>query len=150
MFDIGFFELLVVALVGLFVIGPEKLPHTIKVVALWIGRIKRSIIDTRREIEEQLGADEIRRELHNEQVMRNWDKMKEVREELEAKINALGQLPATEPPPAVPPPVIVPAEPVASDETSGDSTVPPEASVAPATATEPLPSPAEPAKPSHT
>ena len=91
MFDMGFFELLVIALVGLFVIGPERLPHTIRTCALWFGRIKRSILETRREIEQQLGADDIRRELHNEQVLRNWEKMKDVRAELEAKINNLSQ-----------------------------------------------------------
>lgn len=90
MFDISFFELIVVAAVGLFVIGPERLPHTIRTGALWIGRIKRSILDTRREIEQQLGADEIRRELQNEQVLRNLEKMKDTRSELEAKIRNLG------------------------------------------------------------
>lgn len=90
MFDIGFFELLIIAVVGLFVIGPEKLPHTIRVCALWIGRVKRSIVDTRREIEQQLGADEIRRELQNEQVLKNLEKMKDTRAELEAKIRNLG------------------------------------------------------------
>lgn len=87
MFDIGFFELLVIAAVGLFVIGPEKLPETIRTCALWIGRIKRNLLETRHEIEQQLGADEIRRALHNEQVMRNLEKMQDTRSELEARIN---------------------------------------------------------------
>lgn len=86
MFDIGFLELMITALVGLFIIGPERLPHTIKTGALWIGRIKRNLMETRTEIEKQLGADEIRRELQNEQVMRNLEKMKDSRLELEAKI----------------------------------------------------------------
>ena len=90
MFDIGFFELLIIAIVGLFVIGPERLPATIRVCGLWIGRIKRSITETRREIEQQLGADEIRRELQNEQVLKNLEKMKDTRAELEAKIRNLG------------------------------------------------------------
>lgn len=90
MFDIGFFELLVIGAVGLFVIGPERLPSTIRTCALWIGRVKRSILETRREIEQQLGADEIRRELQNEQVLRNLEKMKDTRAELEAKIRNLG------------------------------------------------------------
>ncbi len=87
MFDIGFMELLVCLLVGLFVIGPERLPTTLRTIALWVGRIKRSLLETRREIEQQLGADEIRRELHNEQVMREWEKMQELRKDLEGKLN---------------------------------------------------------------
>lgn len=86
MFDIGFFELIIIAMVGLFVIGPERLPETIKTVALWVGRIKRNILETRTEIEQQLGADEIRRQLQNEQVLHNLEKMKDTRRELEDKI----------------------------------------------------------------
>ncbi len=69
MFDIGFFELLLIAVVGLVVIGPERLPSTIRTIALYWGRIRRSVRDTRQEIEQQIGADDIRRQLHNEEVM---------------------------------------------------------------------------------
>jgi sec-independent protein translocase protein TatB len=88
-FDISFFELLVVGIVGLIVIGPERLPGTIRTCALWVGRIKRNLLDTRRELEKQIGADEIRRELHNEQVLHNLEKMKDTRLELEERIRKL-------------------------------------------------------------
>lgn len=87
MFDIGFFELLIVAVVGLLVIGPERLPVAVRTCGLWIGRIKRSLTETRREIEQQLGADEIRRELRNEEIMRNLERMKETRMEIEQRIH---------------------------------------------------------------
>lgn len=89
MFDIGFFELLIIGVVGLIVIGPEKLPSTIRTCALWIGRIKRSITETRAEVEKQLGADEIRRELHNEQVLRNLERMSDAHKDLRDKIQSL-------------------------------------------------------------
>lgn len=76
MFDIGFFELMIIALIGLILIGPERLPETVRTISLYIGRFKRSLRETRREIELQLGADEIRRELHNEEVMRNLEKLR--------------------------------------------------------------------------
>lgn len=69
MFDIGFTELVLIAVVGLLVIGPEQLPGTIRTIALWIGRIKRGFNDIKQDIEREVGADEIRRELHNEKVM---------------------------------------------------------------------------------
>jgi len=75
-FDIGFFEILVIAFIGLIVIGPERLPETVRAISLYIGRFKRSLRETRREIELQLGADEIRRELHNEEVMRSLEKLR--------------------------------------------------------------------------
>ncbi|MBB6519846.1 Sec-independent protein translocase protein TatB [Pseudoteredinibacter isoporae] len=74
MFDIGFFELLLIAVVGLVVIGPERLPGTLRKLALYWGRIKRSISDTRQEIEQQIGADDIRRQLHNEEVMQRLER----------------------------------------------------------------------------
>jgi len=79
--DISFFELLVIAVVALVVIGPERLPEAVRGVSLWIGRLKRSLRETRSEIERQIGADDIRRQLHNEEVMQNLEK---TRREIEA------------------------------------------------------------------
>lgn len=71
MFDIGFTELLLCLVVALVVIGPEQLPGTVRTIGLWIGRLKRSLRDTRSEIERQIGADDIRRQLHNEEIMQS-------------------------------------------------------------------------------
>jgi len=88
-FDISFFEILVIGVVGLVVIGPERLPGAARTCALWIGRLKRTLANTRAELEKHIGADEIRRELHNEQVLYNLEKMKTQRLELEARIRSL-------------------------------------------------------------
>lgn len=71
MFDVGFSELLLTALVALVVFGPERLPQAARTAGLWIGRIKRVLADTRREVERELGADDIRRQLHNEAIMKS-------------------------------------------------------------------------------
>ena len=76
MFDISFFELLLCAIVALVVIGPERLPETVRSVSLWIGRLKRSLRETRSELERQLGTDDIRRQLHNEEIMQNLEKVR--------------------------------------------------------------------------
>lgn len=82
MFEIGFFELLLVAIVGLLVVGPERLPDALRTGALWWGRLKRSLRETRNELEKELGADDIRRELHNEEVMRSLETLRTTRREL--------------------------------------------------------------------
>lgn len=69
MLDISFLELLVIAVVALVVLGPDKLPDAIRTAALWIGRAKRSFNKAKSEIEQQLNADEIRRQLHNESIL---------------------------------------------------------------------------------
>ena len=77
MFDIGFPELVVISIVALLVIGPEKLPETIRTITLWIGRIQRSFSNIRQELEKELGADEIRMQLHNEAVMKELEQARE-------------------------------------------------------------------------
>ena len=73
MFDIGFSEIVVCAIVALIVIGPERMPETVRTVGLWIGRLKRSLRETRVEIERQMGVDDIRRQLRNEDIMRSLE-----------------------------------------------------------------------------
>ncbi|MBO6558098.1 MAG: twin-arginine translocase subunit TatB [Pseudomonadales bacterium] len=96
MFDIGFPELMMISIVALLVIGPEKLPETIRTISLWVGRLQRSFTNIRREIENEIGADEIRAQLHNESIMKDLEEtknaineahrevQKDVRETLEA------------------------------------------------------------------
>ncbi|CBV43660.1 Sec-independent protein translocase protein TatB [Halomonas elongata] len=67
MFDIGFLELLILGIVGLLVLGPERLPRAVRTVGLWIGRIKRVASDMQREINSQLEAEELRRKLDEQQ-----------------------------------------------------------------------------------
>lgn len=71
MFDIGFMELLVVAVVALLVIGPERMPETIRKVLSVTRAIKRSLHNARMDVEREMGMDDIRRQLHNEEILRS-------------------------------------------------------------------------------
>ena len=51
MFDIGFSELLLIALVALLVMGPERLPETVRSIALWIGRLKQMLANARKDVD---------------------------------------------------------------------------------------------------
>lgn len=73
----GLFEILLVAVVTLLVVGPERMPEAVRSVALTVGRMKRMFNSARDEIEKHVGADEIRQQLHNEAVMDSLAKMKE-------------------------------------------------------------------------
>ena len=96
MFDIGFPELVVVSVVALLVIGPEKLPETIRTISLWIGRVQRSFASIRREIETEIGADEIRQQLHNESIMKELEETKntlqQAGQEVRSTINGSGRI----------------------------------------------------------
>jgi sec-independent protein translocase protein TatB len=92
MFDIGFPELVVLSIVALLVIGPKKLPETIRTLSIWIARIQRSLANIRREIESEVGADEFRQQLHNESVMKELEDTKntlqQAGQDVRATINA--------------------------------------------------------------
>jgi len=60
MFDVGFWELCLVGLVSLIVIGPEKLPKAARVAGFWIGKTKNIISTVQTEIKEELQAEEMR------------------------------------------------------------------------------------------
>lgn len=75
--NIGFMELLLISIVALLVLGPEKLPQAVRTAALWIGRARRSFNKVRAEIEREINADDIRRQLHNESIMADLDEAKE-------------------------------------------------------------------------
>ena len=83
MFDIGFPELLLVSVVALLVIGPERLPETVRSIMLWIGRIRKSFTNIKTELEREIGADEIRQQLHNETIMKE---LHETRDEINAAL----------------------------------------------------------------
>lgn len=66
MFDVGFSELLLLAIVALVVIGPEKLPHTARIIGAWVGRIRRTVSTMQADIEREVAAQEIKTKLESE------------------------------------------------------------------------------------
>lgn len=64
MFDIGFWELFLIAVVALVVVGPERLPKLVRVTGLWIGRANASFQSVRSEISRELRAEELKQALN--------------------------------------------------------------------------------------
>ncbi|WP_086929783.1 Sec-independent protein translocase protein TatB [Agarilytica rhodophyticola] len=87
----GFAELVVIAIVGLIVVGPDRLPEALKTGLVWVGRVKRMISSTRVELEQQLGVDEIRREIHNEQVLDSLKALKVAKQEAEQSMDSVNK-----------------------------------------------------------
>lgn len=67
MFDMGFLELMLIGIVGLLVLGPERLPKAARTLGLWIGKIKRTVSGMQSEISAQLEAEELRQKLNEQQ-----------------------------------------------------------------------------------
>ena len=61
MFDIGFSELFVIALVALIVIGPERLPKVARTLGHLLGRMQRYVNDVKSDISREMELDELRK-----------------------------------------------------------------------------------------
>jgi sec-independent protein translocase protein TatB len=59
MFDIGFFELLLISIIGLVVLGPERLPLAIRTIRDWISGIKRFSNSIKTELTEELNIQDL-------------------------------------------------------------------------------------------
>ena len=83
MLDIGFLELMLIGIVALLVLGPERLPKAARTAGLWIGKIKRTVSGMQREISAQLEAEELRQKL-NEQQKKLDDSLKKAKQDVES------------------------------------------------------------------
>jgi len=86
MFDVGFWELCLVGLVSLLVIGPEKLPAAARVAGFWLGKTRNMVASVKAEIKEELQAEEMR-QIFKEQA--GIEELKNVLEEGSDTVNEL-------------------------------------------------------------
>ena len=86
-------ELILVFVVALLVIGPDKLPGAVRTGSLWLGRFRRSYNKVKSEIERELNTDEIKRQLHNEAVLEEIEQakahVKKIADETKVSVDAL-------------------------------------------------------------
>jgi len=60
-FDLGFSELLLIAVVALVVLGPERLPKVARQAGAWMGKLQRYVADVKSDINRQMELDELRK-----------------------------------------------------------------------------------------
>lgn len=75
MFDIGFWEILLITVVALLVVGPERLPRMVRVAGLWLGRANASLQSVRSEIARELRAEELKQALKKPDNMPNMNEV---------------------------------------------------------------------------
>jgi sec-independent protein translocase protein TatB len=61
MFDIGFSEMLMIAVIALVVLGPERLPRVARQVGQWTGKLQRYVSEVKSDINRQMELEELRR-----------------------------------------------------------------------------------------
>jgi sec-independent protein translocase protein TatB len=86
MFDIGFWELSIIAVVALLVIGPEKLPRVARTAGMWLGRARRFVGSVKADIDRELAAEELKKALSRQS---DSESLYEIIEETKQSINPL-------------------------------------------------------------
>ena len=86
MFDVGFSELVLISIVALLVFGPERLPGLARQIGSWIGATKRFVNSVRADIESELGSEELKRMLNEQQS--EISKLKGMISDTQAQVNA--------------------------------------------------------------
>ena len=82
MFDVGFWEILLILILALVVIGPERLPSAARKAGYFVGKARRYIEGVRSEVESELDVNEFKRMLHNQEVQIN-----ELQEQIKSGVN---------------------------------------------------------------
>jgi len=75
MFDMGFTEMMLIGIVALVVIGPERLPGVARTAGKYFGRLKRFMTSVKADVEQELRADELRQILADQK--KELDSIKE-------------------------------------------------------------------------
>ena len=66
MFQIGFFEILLILSLGLVIIGPDKLPEVIKFFLKYYKKLQKNVSNFQDDIEKEIDAKEIKQDIYNE------------------------------------------------------------------------------------
>jgi len=72
--QIGFLEILIILLVGIIVIGPEKLPEFIKSTMKIFTRFQNKFFEFRSSIERDIGAEDLKQDIFNELKMEEFER----------------------------------------------------------------------------
>ncbi|MCU7858364.1 MAG: Sec-independent protein translocase protein TatB [Candidatus Thiodiazotropha sp. (ex Lucinoma kastoroae)] len=89
MFDIGFWELTIIALVALIVIGPERLPKVARTAGLWLGRGRRFIANVKADIDKEIKVEALKEVIEKQATLAN--PVHEILEETRDDFNQIKQ-----------------------------------------------------------
>lgn len=85
MFDVGFWEILLILVLALVIIGPERLPGAARKAGFFVGKARRYIEGVRSEVEQELDVSEFKRLLHNQEVQIN-----ELQQKIKSGVDEVG------------------------------------------------------------
>ena len=81
MFQIGFLEIAIILVLGLIIIGPARLPEVIKVWLKFYKRVQYQITQFKNDLEEDIGTDELKKDVFNEMRMEELEGFEKQKDE---------------------------------------------------------------------
>ena len=73
MFQVGFLEIAIILILGLLIIGPQRLPDVVKTVLKFYKKVQKQIYNLKNDLEEDIGTEEIKKDVFNEMRMEELD-----------------------------------------------------------------------------
>ena len=81
MFQIGFLEILIIIILRLIIIGPKRLTEVLKILIKFYKRIENKLSDFKKDIEEDIGTDELKKDVFNELRMEELENNKDSKDD---------------------------------------------------------------------
>lgn len=95
MFDVGFWELVMIGLVSLLAIGPERLPKAARIAGFWVGKLRNTVASVKAEIKQELQAEEIRQVLKEQsafdEIQKTFDETKEAAHSIQSSTESASE-----------------------------------------------------------
>lgn len=91
MFDIGFWEMALIGVVALVVIGPERLPGVARSAGKWVGKMRGFVGNVKADIDRELKADELRRVLDAQNAKPPLEEIREIADELGSELKSTSE-----------------------------------------------------------
>jgi sec-independent protein translocase protein TatB len=90
LFDIGFWELVLVGVVALIVVGPDRLPELARTAGRWVGRARRVVETFKADVEREVRAEELQRILKKQGDLKDvYEVVEDTRRDLDSALDQL-------------------------------------------------------------
>ncbi len=105
MFEIGFWEMVLVGVVAMLVVGPERLPGLARTAGLWLGKARRMVAEVKAEVDRELHLEEIKQSLRQQGHLTEIndikqdlaDRVKAIQQDIQAEFDDPGPPPGWQP-----------------------------------------------------
>lgn len=91
MFDMGLWEILLIGVIALIVVGPERLPRLARTAGLWLGKARSMVATIRYEVEHELKVNELKREIKQQTDSEEFRDLSEQVKSVDSDLRSVGK-----------------------------------------------------------